>query len=149
MRHHHGPHCGCPKKIVHPTKHNCVNQYSESVVQHVHPSHTTVMNHHTVKNQHVYPHSTSMQNTTNSVDEYAGSFNVPAGPGNQVAGAMSPGNGYGPGGQVAGAMSPGGQPHGMGKCNDHNSNHVAGAHSQGNGYGHHGMNHWKKPNKWC
>ncbi|MBP1970552.1 hypothetical protein J2Z83_002673 [Virgibacillus natechei] len=70
MRHRHGPHCGCPQTVVHPTKHNCVNKYSESVVKHVHPSHTTVMNHHLVKNQHVFPHSTSVQNTTNCVDEF-------------------------------------------------------------------------------
>ncbi|MFD2630142.1 CotD family spore coat protein [Oceanobacillus kapialis] len=123
---HHGRHCGCgcqrPKQVVHPTKYNCVNQYSESVVEHIHPSHTTVMNHHLVKNKHFYPHSTSVQNTANSVNEYGGSFNVPA-PG-QVAGAMSPG--MGPNGQVAGAMSPGMGPNGqvagamspgMGNCN--------------------------------
>ncbi|MBY7142772.1 spore coat protein [Virgibacillus sp. NKC19-3] len=123
MRHRHGPHCGCPKKIVHPTKHNCVNQYSESVVQHVHPSHTTVMNHHTVKNKHVYPHSTSMQNTCNSVDEYGGSFQVPQDPGNQVGGAMSPGHGSGDG-----------------KCNCNHGNH----NHHGHHGGHHGMNHWKR-----
>ncbi|WP_373895405.1 CotD family spore coat protein [Virgibacillus sp. CBA3643] len=154
MRHHHGPNCGCgcPQKIVHPTKHNCVNQFSESVVEHVHPSHTTVMNHHTVKNKHVYPHSTSMQNTFNNVDQYGGSFNVPAGQGNQIGGAMSPGPGYGSGGQVAGAMSPGNHPHGMGKWDGNHGHHghqVAGAHSPGAGHGHHGMDHWKKPNKWC
>lgn len=81
-----------------------MNQYSESTVNHVHPSHTTVMNHHTVKNNHVFPHSTSVQNTTNSVDNYGGSFNVPAGPGNQVAGANYPG------------MGPGNQHHGPNHC---------------------------------
>ncbi|RDW17580.1 spore coat protein [Oceanobacillus arenosus] len=107
----HGRHCRChtccQKTIVHPTKFNCVNQFSESVVNQVHPSHTTVMNHHLVKNIHTFPHSTSVQNTANSVDQYGGSFQVPAP--NQVAGAMSPGfgPGYGPGGQVAGAMMPG------------------------------------------
>lgn len=151
MRHRHRPGCGCHacKTIVHPTKYNCVNQYSESTVNHVHPSHTTVMNHHTVKNNHVFPHSTSVQNSTNSVDSYGGSFNVPAGPGNQVAGAMSPGMGPGPGagpGNVAGAMSPGAGP----------GNQVAGANHPGMGPGNHhhgpnhcGPNHWKKPNKWC
>ena len=147
MRHHHGRHCGCQscKTIVYPTKHNCVNQYSESVVNHVHPSHTTVMNHHTVKNNHVFPHSTSVQNSSNSVNQYGGSFNVPS-PGGQVGGAMSPG--FGPGGQVGGAMSPGYGPGGQ----------VGGAMSPGCGHGGqvggamspgHGHNHWKKPNKWC
>lgn len=145
MRHHHGPRCGCHtcKTIMYPTKYNCVNQYSESTVNHVHPSHTTVMNHHMVKNNHLYPHSTSVQNTTNSVNQYGGSFNVPA-PNQQVAGAFSPpggmgnqspgmgnqypGMGQGPGGQVMGATSPG---HGM--------NH------HGNQHG----NQWKNQGKWC
>lgn len=137
---HHGRHCGCgcqrPKQVVHPTKYNCVNQFSESVVEHIHPSHTTVMNHHLVKNKHFFPHSTSVQNTSNSVNEYGGSFNVPS-PG-QVAGAMSPGMGQYPG-QVAGAMSPG-----MGQY----PGQVAGAMSPG--YGKHcGSKQWQKPNKWC
>ncbi|MFS0752364.1 spore coat protein [Oceanobacillus sp. 1P07AA] len=132
MRRHHGGHCGCEKTVVHPTKHNCVNTCSESVVNHIHPSHTTVMNHHTVKNKHFYPHSTSFQNQTNNVNEYGGSFNVPN---NQVAGAMSPGYGNG-NGQVAGATSPG---YGNGNCN---SNQVGGSM-------HPGHHHWNKPNKWC
>ncbi|AXI08548.1 spore coat protein [Oceanobacillus sp. 143] len=134
MRFRHGRHCRCHtcrKTIVHPTKFNCVNQFSESEVDHVHPSHTTIMNHHLVKNNHVFPHSTSVQNTVNSVDQYGGSFEVPSpgqvagamapgfgpgfGPGGQVAGAMAPGfgPGYGPGGQVAGAMMPGYGPGGQ------------------------------------
>ncbi|GGB47293.1 spore coat protein [Virgibacillus dakarensis] len=135
MRHHHGPDCGCPKRIVHPTKHNCVENCTESVVEHIHPSHTTVMNHHLVRNRHVYPHSTSVQNTCNSVDEFGGAFNTPP----QVSPA------YGPGSQVAGAMSPG----------MNNGNQVAGMMD----YGHAGkgccgnnykeMHNWKKPNKWC
>lgn len=142
MRHHHGRNCGCQscQTIVHPTKHNCVNQCSESTVNHVHPSHTTIMNHHVVKNKHFYPHSTSVQNTTNSVDQYGGSFNVPAQ--NQVAGAFSPpggmGNmGQGPNGngQVMGATSPG-------MCQGSNGNgQVMGSMDQGN--------HWKKHGKWC
>lgn len=126
MRRHHGGHCGCDKTVVHPTKHNCVNTCSESVVNHIHPSHTTVMNHHTVKNKHFYPHSTSFQNQTNNVNEYGGSFNVPNN--GQVAGAMSNGNG-----QVAGAMN--GQYNGYG-------NQVGGSMQPG----HH---HCNKPNKWC
>ncbi|WP_087973509.1 spore coat protein [Oceanobacillus rekensis] len=169
MRRHHRHHCGCQscKTIVHPTKHNCVNQYSESTVNQVHPSHTTVMNHHTVKNNHVFPHSTSVQNTVNSVDQYGGSFNVPSpgyGPGGQVAGAMSPGYGpgqvagamqpgYGPG-QVAGAMQPGYGPGqvagamqpGYGKKPGYGPGQVAGAMQPGYGAGPH---HWKKQNKWC
>ncbi|MFD1849855.1 spore coat protein [Oceanobacillus bengalensis] len=142
MRHHHGPNCGCPKCVVHPTKFNTVHNYSESVVEHVHPSHTNVINHHTVKNNHIFPHSTSFQNVTNSVDQMGPSFQVPAPP-NQVAGAMSPGFGSNPG-QVAGAMSPGFGP---------NGGQVAGAMNPGFGPGH--MGHGcgpcgpKPPKKWC
>lgn len=121
MRHRHGRHCGCPKcnTIVYPTKHDCVNQYSESTVNHVHPSHTTIMNHHLVKNKHFYPHSTSVQNTVNSVNEFGGAFQVPSGPG-QVAGAFSPPNQCGKGagcgpGQTMGAMQPGQHWHKHGK----------------------------------
>ncbi|MFS0671772.1 spore coat protein [Ornithinibacillus sp. 179-J 7C1 HS] len=128
----HGRNCGCPKCVVHPTKHNVVHQCTEETIQHIHPSHTTVVNHHLIKNQHVFPHSTSFQNNVNSVDQYGGSFNVPAAPGmglgpagpapGQVAGAFDPGAGLGPGmgpggpggpGQVAGAFEPGMGP-GMG-----------------------------------
>lgn len=116
MRHCHKPHWGCQKpvkEIVHPTTCNVVHHCTEETVKHIHPSHTTVMNHHLVKNQHVYPHSTSVQNTYDEVDVFGGAYNT--GPGNQVGGAMSPGY-QGPG-QVAGAKSPGyaGMGHGM-KC---------------------------------
>jgi len=131
MRHHHGPNCKCPKCIVYPVKENVVHKCTEETVEHIHPSHTTVMNHHLVKNKHFYPHSTSVQNTYNSVDEYGGSFNVP---GNQVGGAMSPG--MGPGNQVGGAMQPG-MPGGM---------HGGHCKPKCGGMHHH---HGKKHHKWC
>lgn len=65
--------CGMPTKtIVHPTKCNEVHTCSESLVNHVHPSHTNVVNHHLVKNAHYYPHTTSNQNTVNSVNVNGG-----------------------------------------------------------------------------
>lgn len=153
--------CGCPKQqVVHPTKHNCVHHCTQSEVEHIHPSHTTVMNHHTQVNKHVYPHSTSVQNTAGSVDVYGGSFQTPPrpgmGPGGQVAGAMTPGYGAGMGaggGQVAGTMAPGygaGYGHGMGA--GYGGGHVAGATKPGHGHGHHhhhGAKHWNKKDKWC
>ncbi|MGM8213146.1 CotD family spore coat protein [Virgibacillus sp. W0430] len=105
MRRHRKPNWGCQKpvkEVVYPVKQNMVHCCSEETIKHVHPMHTTVMNHHLVKNEHVYPHTTSYGNTVNEVDITG------MGPGSQVAGAMSPGYpGMGPGGQVAGAMSPG------------------------------------------
>lgn len=101
MRRRHKPFCGCTqpvKEIVHPVKENVVHCCSEETVKHIHPSHTHVMNHHLIKNEHYYPHSTSYGNTVNEVNVCGG-----AGP-SQVAGAMSPGM-PGTGGQVAGAMN--------------------------------------------
>lgn len=48
----------CPneKNIVHPTKHQYVHTSSESVVNHIHPVHTTYINHHSIKNQHHQPY---------------------------------------------------------------------------------------------
>lgn len=88
-------HCKCPKRIIHPTKHNCVHHCTQSVVEHVHPSHTTHMNHHLVKHRHVYPHSTSVANTVRHVNVYGGSFNVPNRPGMNPGGPMSGGMGCG------------------------------------------------------
>src|SRR5690625_4481625 len=144
------PNCGCPvKEVIHPVKCNVVHCNSEETIKHVHPSHTTVVNHHLIKNEHVFPHSTSFENTVNEVDVFGGAFNTtPAGPGSQVGGAMSPppmgsgnqvgGPGMGTGrppfgsmpGQVGGAMSPG-------MCH--------GSHHHGVG----GVGHGKKPPKWC
>ncbi|MGM8366049.1 spore coat protein [Virgibacillus sp. W0181] len=139
MRHHQKPHWNCQKpvkEIVYPVKENMVHCCSEETVKHVHPTHTTVMNHHLIKNEHVYPQTTSYGNTVNEVN-----VNGAPGPGGQVAGAMSPGmTGMGPNGQVAGAMSPG------------HSGMAPGG--QGHGaMGHHGMmgkHHCKhQPPKWC
>lgn len=123
--------CGCQNQIIHPVKENVVHCCTEETVKHVHPSHTTIMNHHLVKNEHVYPHSTSVQNTFNEVDINAGGRPpFGGGSGNQVAGAMnqnSPMLGQmGPGQQVAGT-----QQHGMG----------CGCPPQG-------KHHCGKPNKW-
>lgn len=82
MRRHHGSRCGCgghqrPKKIVHPVKENVVHCCTEETIEHIHPSHTTVVNHHLTKNKHFFPHSTSVKNTWDSVDECGGSCNKP------------------------------------------------------------------------
>ncbi|MDY0407593.1 CotD family spore coat protein [Virgibacillus soli] len=147
------PQCGCRKRIVYPTKFNCVDVCTESEVEHVHPSHTTVMKHHLVKNTHVFPHSTSVVNTTNSVNLYGGSPQVPRpprpnvpGPSPFVGGAMMPPMGSGMGsapGQVAGTMSPGmNQGMGMGM----NPGQVAGVTSPNMGTG---MQNWNQGGKWC
>ncbi|MGN8647036.1 CotD family spore coat protein [Gracilibacillus sp. HCP3S3_G5_1] len=78
MRHRRPFGCGMPtKKIVYPTKYNEVHTCSESEVQHIHPSHTTCVNHHLVKNTHFFPHTTSYQNTVDQVNVYGGPMQSP------------------------------------------------------------------------
>lgn len=148
------PHCGCVSPVstvVHPVKENCIDCCSEEVVKHIHPSHTTVMNHHLVKNVHVFPHSTSVGNTFNEVDVYGGSFNVPAPPPGSVAGAMAPppygmapGMGPAPGAVMGAATGPGygmgpGPNAVMGAAMGPGPNAVMGA----------AMGPYGKPHKWC
>lgn len=87
-------HCNKPKEIVYPTRENVKKTYSDETVRHIHPSHTRVINNHTVRNEHLYPHSTSYEERVNEVDvRGARDF----GPG-RVAGVQSPYDGYGRGG---------------------------------------------------
>lgn len=87
--------CQCQqpvKEIVHPVQNNVVHKCSEEVVKHVHPMHTTVVNHHHIKNKHIYPQTTSVKNTFSEVDVFN---NGPQAGLNQVAGAMMPEKGFG------------------------------------------------------
>lgn len=112
MRHQHKPlgkNCGPhpANQVIHPTKQCVVHNCIEHDVTQVHPTHTTTVNHHLIKNHHVYPQTNSVENTVESM-------NVNGGPGNQVAGAMSPppygnnglNNNSGPNNNVAGAHMP-------------------------------------------
>ncbi|SDD50008.1 spore coat protein D [Terribacillus halophilus] len=63
----HTVHCGT-KTLVDPVMNNVQHTYSEEVIEHIHPVHTTVVNHHKVKNVHAYPHTTSFANEQ-SVEE--------------------------------------------------------------------------------
>lgn len=88
--------------IVHPTKCCTKHTFSNVVQPHIHPSHTTIVNHTNVQNQHYFPQTQSVANQVTNQN-----FNMGPGPG-QVAGAYMPGPGPG---QVAGAYMPGyGQP---------------------------------------
>lgn|SRR5690625_3638554 len=79
------------KEIVYPVQNNVVHKCTEEVVKHIHPMHTTVVNHHLIKNEHLYPHTTSVENTFDEVDMFGNG--MPGG--GQVAGAMTPGFGHG------------------------------------------------------
>lgn len=122
--------CGCMKpcqchqpvkEIVYPTKEDVVHKCTEETVKHIHPSHTTIVNHHLVKNEHLYPHTTSVENTFDEVDV----MGTMTGPGNFGPG-MPTGPGAGPNANVMGAQS--------------------GWHQHDKGKKHH---YKQKPNKWC
>ncbi|MDY0395863.1 CotD family spore coat protein [Virgibacillus halophilus] len=120
--HHHGNPCGCqPRRIVHPVKHNCVHCCSESVVEHIHPEHTTIMNHHVVKNKHVFPKTASVQNSCSNVNVYGGSPQMPA--------MQDPGYGQG-------------HHHGS---HHHGHHHMQHSHQHGHHHGHHPH----QGQKWC
>lgn len=80
MHRHHGPQCGCHERIVYPVSEEVVNHCCENVVEHIHPSHTTHVNHHLTRNIHYYPHSQSVVNTFDSTNEFGGAFEVPTPP---------------------------------------------------------------------
>jgi spore coat protein D len=48
--------------IVHPTKCCVQNNYSETIVPHIHPQHTTIVNHDFYKHQHYFPQTQSVDN---------------------------------------------------------------------------------------
>lgn len=91
--------CQCDRKILYPTKEEVKNVYTEETVDHIHPSHTTVVNNHTVRNVHSYPHSTSYETRVREID-VRGAQDRPGNAGNNVAGLAD--NGCG---QVQGQFS--------------------------------------------
>ncbi|WP_236560886.1 CotD family spore coat protein [Pontibacillus sp. HMF3514] len=111
--------CGCgprPQMVspaqqkVYPTKQCVKHNFFQQEVDHIHPTHTTNVNHVNVLNKHFFPQS---QSDVTQVSQQ----NVNMGPGSQVAGAstgpmggpgmMGPGGPgqMGPGSQVAGAST--------------------------------------------
>jgi spore coat protein D len=83
--------------VVHPTK-CCVNHtFSTTVVPHIHPSHTTNVNHQMYQHKHYFPHTESMVNEVSNQH-----FNCP---GPVPGGFPGAGPGFGPG--VAPGFGPG------------------------------------------
>lgn len=54
--------------IVHPPKHCYMNTFSSTLVPHIHPMQTTIVNHHTMKHAHLFPQSTNFAKTCNNVN---------------------------------------------------------------------------------
>ncbi|MEC1156488.1 spore coat protein [Cytobacillus horneckiae] len=95
-------HCGpkthvCPP-IVHPTKCNVQHTCENVIVPHIHPSHTTTVNHVNYKHQHHFPHTQSFANEVTNQQFVAGAGQGPGfgGPGFGGPGFGGPGFG-GPG----------------------------------------------------
>ena len=151
MRFFHRGNCGCPRRIVHPTRHKCVHRCTENVVEHVHPVHTTVVNHHLERNRHVFPHSTSVKNDPKCVDEYGGGCQMAA---NQYHGNKM--GSWGNGMMNGGYHQPDYHNHHDHGCHhsDHHNYHGHGHHPHPHenhfgGFDHGKINNWKKPNNWC
>lgn len=91
--------CGRTKEIVYPTREEVRNSYSEETIRHIHPTHTKVINHHTIRNEHFYPHTTSYEERVREVDVKGVRDRGPG----SVRGARSPyDDGYGYGGGYRG-----------------------------------------------
>lgn len=102
--------------VIHPTK-CCVNHtFSTTVVPHIHPMHTTTVNHQLFQHKHYFPQTQSMVNEVSN-QQFAcpgpmgpGFGPGPVGPGFGGPGPVGPGFG-GPGpvgpGFGAGPMGPG------------------------------------------
>ncbi|WP_368657246.1 CotD family spore coat protein [Metabacillus halosaccharovorans] len=86
--------------IVHPTKCCVNNTYSETIVPHIHPQHTTTVNHEFYKHQHYFPQTQSVQNevTHQHFNVYGPTpgFGPGAGPGAGPGPVPRPGFGPGP-----------------------------------------------------
>ncbi len=107
--------CGRSRDIVYPVRENVKCTYSDETVRHVHPSHTRVINNHTIRNEHLYPHSTSYENRVREVDVRGAS----QGPGSGVGGAGNYGNNYGGSGYNNYGNNVGGA--GSNRCNSGNN----------------------------
>ncbi len=63
--------------VVHPTK-CCVNHtFQNNIVPHIHPSHTTTVNHVNYEHQHYFPHTQSVQNVVTNTQANMGPAPVP------------------------------------------------------------------------
>ncbi|MCD4839120.1 spore coat protein [Neobacillus sedimentimangrovi] len=51
--------CNFAPPVIHPTKHFVNHTFSTTVVPHIHPVHTTTVNHHLFQHKHYCPHTTS------------------------------------------------------------------------------------------
>ncbi|KAB2333635.1 MULTISPECIES: CotD family spore coat protein [Bacillaceae] len=110
-------HCG-PKKtnvlpaVVHPTKCCVNNTFQNNVVPHIHPTHTTTVNHINYDHVHYFPQTQSTVNEVTNQQFVAGPGPVPGfgaapGFGGPGPGFGAPGPGFGGPGPGFGTPGPG------------------------------------------
>lgn len=96
--------------VIHPTVNYVNHTFSTTVVPHIHPVHTTTVNHHMFQHKHYCPQSASCCEDVCSQQinccSPCGTPGMPAGPGFGAAPMMGPGV-MGPGPMGAGPMGPG------------------------------------------
>ncbi|AEH47688.1 CotD family spore coat protein [Parageobacillus thermoglucosidasius] len=74
------PHVVAP--IVHPPRCCVQHHFQATVVPHIHPSHTTHVNHHFFQHQHYFPHTESVVNQVANQQLFCGGPGPgPGGPG--------------------------------------------------------------------
>jgi spore coat protein D len=76
--------------IVHPTKCCVQHHHCTTIVPHIHPSHTTNVNHHMYQHNHYFPHTESVVNEVSN-QHFTCPGNFP-GPGVAPTPGMFPGN---------------------------------------------------------
>jgi spore coat protein D len=95
--------------VVHPTKCCTNHNFSTTIVPHIHPTHTTTVNHHLYQHKHYFPQTQSVVSDVSHQH-----MNCPGpGPGFGAGPGMTPGFGAGPGMGMGPGMAPGMAP-GMG-----------------------------------
>lgn len=63
--------------VVHPTKCCVNNTFSNNIVPHIHPTHTTTVNHVNYEHQHFFPQTQSVENVVTNTQANMGPAPVP------------------------------------------------------------------------
>lgn len=92
--------------VVHPTKHCVKNTFTNNVVPHIHPTHTTTVNHVNFQHQHFFPQTNSTETVVTNQNFVAAPAPAPT--------AVSPGAFGGGGFPAAGGFGGGAVPGGFG-----------------------------------
>ncbi|WP_163526198.1 CotD family spore coat protein [Halobacillus ihumii] len=70
MFHRQCPHVRHCRPVIYPVHHCVQDNYFVENMDHIHPSHLTIQNHHLLNNYHYFPHTVSQTNNYNVEDHY-------------------------------------------------------------------------------